>query len=83
MRDKNGSLVVLTVINVSSQWNKPELDSGYLVNEWYNRTGDLLFLLPFCKTNIVVYLTNQGHAVFYLDKVSYLVFYNGMILGRH
>ena len=40
-------LVVLTVKNVSGQWNKPELDSSYLVYEWNNRIGGILSLLPF------------------------------------
>ena len=40
-------LVVLTVENVNGQWNKPELDSSYLVYECNNRIGGILSLLPF------------------------------------
>ena len=40
-------LVVLTVKNVNGQWNKPELDSSYLVYECNNRIGGILSLLPF------------------------------------
>ena len=40
-------LVVLTVENVNGQWNKPELDSSYLVYECNNRIGGILSPLPF------------------------------------
>ena len=67
---------------MKSQWNKPELDSRYLVFNCNNRKGDLLSLLPSCKENIVVCLINQRHVVFYLGKALYLVFYTGMILNN-
>ena len=65
--------------NVNRQWNKPELDSRYLVSKYNNRTGDLLSLLPFLD----VCLINQNYIVFYLGKIRYLVFHIGMILSRH
>ena len=74
---------MLTVKNENNKRSKSELDSRYLEYECNNRIGDLLSLLPFCKKNIVVCLTNQRYEAFYLGKVCYLIFYTEMILSRH
>ena len=50
------------------QWNKAELDPGYLVHDCNKKIDDFLLPpLPFYKKNINVYLTNQR------CKVSYLI----------
>ena len=74
---------VVTVKNENNQWSKCEPDSRYLEYECNNRIDDLLFLLPFCKKNIVVCFINQRYETFYLGKVCYLIFYTEMMWSRH
>ena len=77
MKAENSSLA-LTAKNENNQWNKAELDSGYLEYECDNRIVDLLSLLPFCKKNIVACLTNQRYEAFYLSMLFNILYWNDL-----